>query len=85
MARAAGVDQAYGVWVAAMEPGGPAARAGLAEGDLIIAAEGRAITGLDDLLRVLDHTSIDRPTRFDIIRAGRKLTVTVTPKARKRG
>ncbi|MDQ0464769.1 S1-C subfamily serine protease [Caulobacter ginsengisoli] len=84
MARAAGVDQAYGIWVAALEAGGPAAKAGLAEGDLIVAADGRPITGLDDLLRVLDHHSIDRPTRFDIIRAGKLMTVTVTPKARRK-
>lgn len=84
MAKAAGVNQAYGVWVAALEASGPAARAGLAEGDLIVAADGKPLTGLDDLLRVLDHTSIDRPTRFDIIRAGKLMTVTVTPKARKR-
>lgn len=85
MAKAAGVNQTYGIWVAALEANGPAAKAGLAEGDLIVAADGKPITGLDDLLRVLDHHSIDRPTRFEIIRAGRLMTVTVTPKARKRG
>lgn len=85
MAKAAGVNQAYGIWVAALEANGPAAKAGLAEGDLIVAADGKPITGLDDLLRVLDHHSIDRPTRFEIIRAGKLMTVTVTPKARKRG
>ncbi|HYE46394.1 MAG TPA: trypsin-like peptidase domain-containing protein [Caulobacter sp.] len=84
MARAAGVSQAYAVWVAAVEPHGPAAKAGMAEGDLMIAADGRPLTGLDDLLRVLGPGSIDRSITFDLIRAGKRLSVKVTPKPRKK-
>jgi S1-C subfamily serine protease len=85
MARAAGVTQAYAVWVAAIEPHGPAGKAGVAEGDLIIAADGRPLTGLDDLLRVLGPGSIDKAITFELIRAGKRMTVKVTPKARKKG
>jgi len=83
--RSTGLTQPYAAWVATVEPGGPAAKAGLAEGDLIVAAEGKAITGLDDLLRVLGPQSINRDIIFEIVRAGRRMTVTVTPKARKKG
>jgi S1-C subfamily serine protease len=84
MARAAGVNQAYAVWVAAVEPHSPAAKSGLAEGDLIIAADGKPLTGLDDLLRVLGPGSIDKSISFELIRAGKRMTVKVTPKARKK-
>lgn len=85
MARATGVNQAYAVWVAAVDPGGPASKAGLAEGDLIIAADGRPLTGLDDLLRVLGPGSIGNEIGFEVIRAGKRMTVKVTPKLRKKG
>jgi len=84
IARAAGLKQDYAVWVAVLEPGGPAAKAGMAQGDLIVGADGKTITGLDDLLRVLGPASIDRPIAFDIVRAGRRMTVTATPKVRKK-
>jgi S1-C subfamily serine protease len=85
MARATGVTQAYAVWVAAVEASGPAAKAGLAEGDLIIAADSHPLTGLDDLLRLLGPGSIDRLITFEVIRAGKRLTLQITPKARKKG
>ena len=83
--KAAGLKQAYAAWVATVEPNGPAAKAGLAQGDLIVGADGKPVTGLDDLLRVLGPTSIGKPIELDIVRAGRRMTVTVTPKARKKG
>jgi S1-C subfamily serine protease len=73
MARATGVTQGYAVWVAAIEAQGPAAKSGLAEGDLIISADGAPLTGLDDLLRVLGPGSIDRQIAFEVIRAGKRL------------
>ena len=84
-ARGFGLDQPYGVWVAGVERGAPAAQAGLQEGDLILAVDGKATTGLDDLLSALDHDSIDRATALDIIRAGRRMSLTVTPRERRRG
>ncbi len=83
-AQAAGLDQPYGVWVAGVERGSPAAQAGLQEGDLIVAVAGKATTGLDDLLSALDHNSIDRPLAFSIFRSGRRLSIEVTPRERRR-
>jgi S1-C subfamily serine protease len=85
LARATGVHQPYAVYVAHVDAGGPAAKAGLREGDLLIAAGPQVLTGLDDLLRALDHHSIGRPTEFLVIRQARLMTVTVTPKLRKPG
>jgi S1-C subfamily serine protease len=83
-AQASGLSQGSGVWVAGVERIGPAAQAGVEEGDLIISIDGRPATGLDDLLRALDHDSIGRPLEFGIIRAGRRITITVTPRERRR-
>jgi S1-C subfamily serine protease len=85
LAKATGVFQPYAVYVAHVDAGGPAAKAGLREGDLLIAAGPQMLTGLDDLLRALDHHSIGRPTEFLVIRQARLMTVTVTPKLRKPG
>lgn len=85
LARSAGLDQVWGVWVAAVERAGPAGQAGVQEGDLIVSIDGRPITGLDDLLRALDHGSIGRTLDLGIIRAGRRVHAQVTPRERRRG
>lgn len=85
LAKATGVQQPYAVYVAHVDAGGPAAKAGIKEGDLLIAAGAQVLTGLDDLLRALDHHSIGRPTDFLVIRNARLITVTLTPRLRKPG
>lgn len=85
LARSTGLAQAYAVFVAQADPGGPAARAGVRAGDLLTAAGERPLTGLDDLLRALDHACIDVPTPFTLIREGRLMTATITPRLRRKG
>jgi S1-C subfamily serine protease len=80
---AAGLEQAAGAVVAGLEPGGPAARAGLRVGDVIVRIGERAIAGVDDLTRALDHHSIDRPTVFRVLREATVVELTVTPRERR--
>jgi S1-C subfamily serine protease len=84
VARALDLSQPSGVWVAGLEPNGPAARAGVQQGDLLVAADDRPLTGLDDLLRSLDSGSIDKTMRLTVVRGERKLTLDVTPRERRR-
>src|SRR5581483_7881256 len=56
-----GVAGAGAVEVLSVEPGAPAAQAGLAEGDLIVAVDGRPVTTVDDLHRALGGSAIGRP------------------------
>lgn len=85
LARATGVTQPYAVFVAHLDAGGPAAKSGVKEGDLLIRAGDQPLTGLDDLLRALDNHSIDKPTLFTLIRQGALMTVSITPRIRRRG
>lgn len=65
-----------------VEPDGPAARAGLRDGDVIAAIDGRALTGVDDLLRLLSGDRIGQPLTFTVIRGGSVETFTATPQPR---
>jgi len=51
--RAVGLPERDGLLVRAVEEGSPAEAAGIAEGDLIVAAGGRALADADDLYEVL--------------------------------
>jgi S1-C subfamily serine protease len=52
------------------EPGGPAATAGLREGDVILALDDVAVTGTDDLIRLLNAERIGRETTVRFLRDG---------------
>jgi len=84
VAISAGLDQSHGVWVADVERPSPAAQAGVAAGDLIVSIDGKPATGLDDLLRSLDHHAIGRPMELGVVRAGQRLTLHVTACERRR-
>ncbi len=53
MRRAVGLPDADGLLVRMVEDDSPAARAGLAEGDLIVLAGGKGVRGIDDLFEAL--------------------------------
>jgi serine protease Do/serine protease DegQ len=58
LAEALGVDEAYGAVVASVEEGSPAARAGLQAGDIIVAVDGREISGSADLRNRIGLTPV---------------------------
>ncbi|HEY2955284.1 MAG TPA: trypsin-like peptidase domain-containing protein [Candidatus Eisenbacteria bacterium] len=68
-----------GILVLHVEPGSPAQRAALAEGDLIVAFGDQPVGGIDDLHRLLTEPRIGAPTTVTLLRLGRPLTVEVTP------
>jgi S1-C subfamily serine protease len=72
-----GVD--HGVLVAGIEPGSPARRAGLREGDVIVAFGGESVSGIDELHRHLVAKAIGVPSLVTVIRHTEKLDLVVTP------
>jgi S1-C subfamily serine protease len=58
---------------------GPAARAGLESGDVIVAFDGVPCGGVDDLHRILAEDRIGVSTLLTVLRRDRKFDVTVTP------
>ena len=68
-----------GLLVVSVEPGSPAARAGLREGDVIIGFDGRDIAGIDDLHRLLTDERVGVGAPLNVIRHTEKLTLEITP------
>ena len=62
-------------------PGGPAERAGLIKGDIVLHLAGEAVRGVDDLHRALTAERANAGLAIEVLRAGRLLGFTVTPEA----
>ena len=68
-----------GALVQAVLPDGPAEKAGLRRGDLLITVDERDIADPQALLEVVDAAAIDVPLPLKVLRAGRELTLSVKP------
>jgi len=79
----AGVDNKMGALLAQIEPDGPAERAGLLPGDVVIKLDGIDVNGVDDLIRVLDRDRIGRALAMDVLRMGRLRAIDIHPIERK--
>jgi S1-C subfamily serine protease len=75
----AGIENKMGALLAQIEPDGPAARAGLLAGDVVIKLDGVDVNGVDDLIRILDRDRIDRTLGTDVLRMGRLRAVDIHP------
>ncbi|WP_395447849.1 S1C family serine protease [Aminobacter sp. UC22_36] len=82
VALLARVTSRAAVRLRSVEAGGPAAKAGLKEGDIIVAIDGHAVGGVDDLVRMLNAERIDRETVFAVVGRSGVSQVTMTPAAR---
>ena len=72
-----------GVLIVAVEPHGPAERAGLEEGDVVVAFEGRPVAGLDDLHRLLTEERVGIRASLDVLRRDALIAVDVVPEESK--
>jgi serine protease Do len=72
--RAVGLPERDGLLVREVEEDSPAARAGIAVGDLIVTVGDAAITGADDLF---DALAGDGSLEIGLVRGAEELTVTV--------
>ena len=73
------LEQQSGVEVMVVNPGAPAHRSGLREGDLIVAINERPVKNVDDLHRFLSEWSIGNAVMLTIIRGLDKVQMSVVP------
>ena len=78
-ARAAEIDNASGATVTGLDQQGPAATAGLMSLDTIVRADGEPVTGVDDLIRLLNAERIGKTIAIDVLRRGALKTFDVRP------
>ena len=76
---AASVGQRNGVEIVEVVADSPASRAGLRPEDLIVAVDGTAIEGVDDLMRVMTGELIGARVQLEVIREGARRGVEVVP------
>ncbi len=78
-ARNADIENASGALITALDPHGPAALAGLMTLDTIVRADGHPVTGVNDLIRLLNAERIGKRIAIDVLRRGLLRTFAVTP------
>ncbi len=72
-----------GVKLSGVRAGGPADKAGLKGGDVIIEFGGQKITNIYDYTYALDAIKIGEPVEVVVLRDGKKVKITVVPEARR--
>jgi S1-C subfamily serine protease len=82
IARHYEIQTTTGALVLAAESGTPAQKAGLQEGDIIVAIEGEPVEGVDVLHRLLTEEKIGVSTRLTVLRGSRRLEFQVIPGVR---
>ncbi len=79
VALRAGLPSNRGIAVRAVEPGSPAALAGVRPGDILVRLGQRPIASIADLHRVLDAQAIEHEQALELVRAGVVQAVLVRP------
>jgi S1-C subfamily serine protease len=79
LARRHGLQNSRCVEVVSVEPGGPAARGRLREGDFLVSVNGHPVGSVDDVHRLLISWPIGRPLVLGVLRGSARLELAVTP------
>jgi S1-C subfamily serine protease len=78
-----GLTHESGALVLSVEDSSPAKRAGLREGDVIVALEGQPIAGVDDLHRLLTEVRVGVSCSLSVVRYTEKLELKIMPEEAK--
>ena len=71
-----------GVKLSGVRSGGPADKAGVKSGDIIVELGGKAIKNIYDYTYTMDALKIGEPVTLVVLRDGQRVTLTITPAAR---
>ena len=78
LAQSLSIKQTEGALIAGVEAGGPADKAGLKRGDVVIEMNGKRISDVTVLRNTIASTAPGTTVDFKIIRDGKEMTITVT-------
>jgi serine protease Do len=77
-AQALGMDRPHGALVERVEPNGPAARAGIQQGDVIVAVDGQNVPHAEDLPRMVAPHHPGAELKLSLLRDRQPRDVTAT-------
>jgi Do/DeqQ family serine protease len=77
LAESFGLEKASGALVTKVLPDTPAERAGLKRGDVLVTFAGKPVRGVRELQMMVANAPIGKPVAVDIVRDGRRLTLSV--------
>ncbi|MDX1608666.1 MAG: DegQ family serine endoprotease [Halofilum sp. (in: g-proteobacteria)] len=77
LAQSFDMERAYGALVARVLPGGPAEKAGIEVGDVIVEFNGREVPSSSALPPMVGRTRVDQLARVTVVRDGRERTLRV--------
>jgi serine protease Do len=78
IAESLGIPKNQGELIRAVTPGGPADRAGIQQGDVVVAVNGQPVTPDQSLAYLVSQQAVGSRVPITIIRDGQRRTVTVT-------
>jgi serine protease Do len=78
LAEATGIREGTGARVASVAPEGPAAKAGILQDDVIVRFDGKDVTSMRGLPRLVSQTQIGKEVEIEVSRKGQRRTFRVT-------
>jgi S1-C subfamily serine protease len=79
LARGSNGATVPGAVVMAVQPGGPAARAGLRRGDVIVAVAGRPVPDPAAVVQAVEAAGVGNPLTLTLLRNGQQISLAVVP------
>jgi len=76
-------EQSHGLLILWLEEAGPADKAGLLVGDILVAVSGQAVGDADDLFSALNSDTVGKSVAVEVLRGGRPEAIAVTVGERK--
>jgi len=73
-----GLDKARGALIAGMTDGGPAAKAGIQNGDVVLNFDGKAVADERALPRMVAESQIGKTVNIEVLRKGQRKTLPIT-------
>ncbi len=77
IAESMGIDSSTGALIASVTPDGPAAKAGIKQGDIITSFNGVDVTQMRHLPRVVADTPVGKEVPIAVLRQGKEMTLTI--------